>query len=117
MLVERRADGQPPEVVPLDADVSGTEAGGLGVAGLVQYLVFEGQDHAQFIYHTRLPGVDYMPAGGPYPVTDALASEPMAELVQTVRQEYTLLLVVGPALARSVDTEILAAYADGMIVV
>jgi Mrp family chromosome partitioning ATPase len=103
--------------VPLAPDETTGDPTAFGVSGLVQYLVFEGQDHAQFIYHTRIPGVDYMPSGGPYPVTDALASEPMAELVQIVKQEYTLVLVVGPALARSVDTEILAAYADGMIVV
>jgi Mrp family chromosome partitioning ATPase len=115
-LIERRADGQPPEVVPsTDGDGDGDVEPGM--AGLAQYLVFEDQSYTKFTYHTHHPGVDYMPAGGPYPVTDALASEPMNELVQTLRKEYTLLLVLGPAMARSVDTEILAAYVDGMVFV
>ena len=115
-MIERRVDGQAPEVVPWVA--SGPGAAGPGVAGLVQYLVFEGQSYTTFTYqNSRLPGVDYMPAGGPYPVTDALASEPMDELLKTLRKVYTLILIVGPSVTRDVDTEILAAYADGMVLV
>jgi Mrp family chromosome partitioning ATPase len=115
-LIERRVDGEAPEVVPWVAN--GPGAAGPGVAGLVQYLVFEGQSYTTFTYqNSRLPGVDYMPAGGPYPVTDALASEPMDDLLKTLRKVYTLILVVGPAVTRDVDTEILAAYVDGMVLV
>jgi Mrp family chromosome partitioning ATPase len=113
-LIDKRVDGSAPAVVP---HASANNAAGPGMPGLVQYLVFEGQDPKRFMFHTRLPGVDYLPAGGPYPVTDALASEPMDELLEGLRQEYTLLLLVGPAVTWDVDTEILAAYVDGMIVV
>ena len=115
-MIERRVDGQAPEVVPWVA--TGPGAAGPGVAGLVQYLVFEGQSYTTFTYqNSRLPGVDYMPAGGPYPVTDALASEPMDEMLKTLRKVYTLILIIGPSVTRDVDTEILAAYADGMVLV
>lgn len=87
------------------------------VAGLVQYLVFEGQKERDFVYQTALHAVDYMPAGGPYPVTDVLASQPMKELLDSLRSRYTMLLIVGPALRSTVDTELLAAYADGSVLV
>ena len=41
-----------------------------------------------------------------------LGSEPAA-----LRQRYTIILLVGPAVSLVVDTEILAAYADGVILV
>jgi hypothetical protein len=109
-LVERRADGGPLEV----AAAADGEAPGL--AGLAQYLVFEGQQCESFLYHTRLPEVDYLPSGGPYPITDALAAEPMADLLKTLKQRYTMILILGPAFARSMDTEILTAFVDGVVV-
>jgi hypothetical protein len=110
------------EVAPEDSFTSSpalvgtTTTGGVGLPGLVQYLVFEGQNPSDFIHTTRIPSVEYMPSGGPYPVTDALASEPMNELVGAVSKKYSLVLVVGPAVTRTVDTEILSAYANGVIV-
>ncbi len=113
-LIERQAGGNGPQVVP---SVAGAGGSALGPVGLVQSLVFERQNWSDFTHHTRMAGVDYFPAGGPYPMTDALASEPMEELLKALRKRYTIILLVGPALSRSVDTEILAAFADGMIVV
>jgi len=88
-----------------------------GLSGLVQYLVFEGQDASHFIHPTGLGAVDYLPAGGPYPMTDVLATEPMKDLLHQLRHRYTVILLVGPSLAHPVDTEILAAYTNGMVVV
>lgn len=86
-------------------------------AGLVQYLVFEGQDPQDFIWPTEVNAVDYMPAGGPYPVTDVLASQSMKDLFEALRRKYSLILVTGPALTYHVDTEILAAYVHGIVIV
>jgi Mrp family chromosome partitioning ATPase len=102
------------DVVPVSGDSTSSHA---VMSGLVQYLVFEGQAPKKLIVPTRIPTVEYMPAGGPYPVTDALASDPMSELVQEMRRQYSLILVVGPAIARGTDTEILASYADGVVFV
>lgn len=84
--------------------------------GLVQYLVFEGQNPEEFIYRTRLPAVAYMPHGGPYPVTDILATQPMQDLLTGLSKKYTLILLIGPMLAHRVETEMLAAYAQGIVV-
>ncbi|HYT88672.1 MAG TPA: hypothetical protein VEL76_08190, partial [Gemmataceae bacterium] len=110
-LIESRLDGTPPDVMPSAGESD------LALAGLVQSLVFEGQKCTDFMYRTRIARVDYLPAGGPYELSDALASEPMDELLATLRQRYTLILMVGPSLSLDVDTEILAGKADGMIVV
>jgi hypothetical protein len=108
-LLGRPTVAGPVEVAP------GTDA--RGGRGLVQYLVFERQSPWDLVTSTRSPAVDFLPTGGPYPITDALASEPMRELLDTFRKKYTLILVVGPAVSRSIDTEILAAYAGGMVVI
>jgi hypothetical protein len=103
----------PVEVAPA-ADPAGPRGAG---KGLVQYLVFEGQSPERLIVRTRTPAVDYLPAGGPYPVTDALASESMRDLLESLRKTYSLILVVGPAVSKAVDTEILAAHASGLVLV
>jgi hypothetical protein len=110
--IEQRADGKAIEVV-------GGEAAGaaVGPVGLVQALVFDDQNWSEFTYHLRMAGVDYIPSGGPYAITDVLATETMDQLLQNARKKYTMILLLGPNLGRGVDTEILAAYADGMMVV
>lgn len=75
------------------------------------------RDESLFIWPTRIQAVDYFPAGGPYKVSDVLASQAMKDLLDTLGKTYTLILLVGPALSYTVDTEILAAYAHGIAVV
>ncbi|MBL8798656.1 MAG: hypothetical protein JNM56_32480, partial [Planctomycetia bacterium] len=87
-------------------------------SGLVQYLVFEGQNLNDFIHPTSMRGVSYMPSGGPHDTTDALASEPMKDMLQALRKQFSLILVVGPAVAgHATDNEILAAYVNGIVAV
>lgn len=113
-LIERRADEKAPVVAPGEvATVAPVE----GVVGLVQALVFAGMDPSSLTYRTSVAGVDCILSGGPFPVTDALASETMDELLKACQERYTITLVIGPALTRAVDTEILAAYAHGIVVV
>lgn len=88
-----------------------------GVSGLVQFLVFEGTDPRQFIQPTGLGSVDFLPAGGPYQLTDVLASDPMKDLLKRLRKDYSVILVAGPAVTHMTDTEILAAYVHGIVVV
>lgn len=88
-----------------------------GQSGLVQYLVFEGCDAKDFIVPTGLGAVDLLPAGGPYPQTDVLAAEPMKELLDRMRKEYSVVLIAGPSVVQDTDTEILAAYVQGMVLV
>ena len=87
-------------------------------SGLVQYLVFEGQNLNDFIHPTSMRGVFYMPSGGPHDTTDALASEPMKDMLQALRKQFSLILVVGPAVTgHATDNEILAAYVNGIVAV
>jgi capsular polysaccharide biosynthesis protein len=89
---------------------------GMGLAnGLVQYLVFEGMSVWDTVLPTRFPGVEYLPAGGPCTTTDVLASQQMRDLLETLRQHYSLIVVVGPSADHPIDTEILSGYADGVL--
>jgi Mrp family chromosome partitioning ATPase len=113
---------RPVLVTPSDTGSTDPESSLAGLSepiqsGLVQYMVFEGQNVDNFIFPTKTRSVDYMPAGGPYPVTDVLASQPMKDLLESLRKKYTLIFVVGPAVSKNIDTEILAAYVHGMIVI
>jgi uncharacterized protein involved in exopolysaccharide biosynthesis len=99
----------PPWVSPL------ASTGGGRAAGLVQYLVFEGQSIWNTVLPTRLPGVEYLPAGGPCSTTDVLASQQMRELIDTLRRRYSLIVVAGPSADHPIDTEILSGFADGVL--
>jgi Mrp family chromosome partitioning ATPase len=101
----------PPWVSPLESMSNGTST------GLVQYLVFDGQSVWDSILPTRLPGVEYLPAGGPCSTTDVLASQQMRDLLQTLRQHYSLIVIAGPSADHPIDTEILSGYADGVLAV
>lgn len=111
--IERTAPVMRAEAVSVEPADDEDEA---GLTGLVQYLVFEGQDPLKHVWPTRVPAVDYLPAGGPYPVTDVLASQPMKDVLDLLAKRYSLLILVGPSLTSRVDTEILAAYAQGVVV-
>jgi predicted nucleic acid-binding Zn-ribbon protein len=111
-LVER-----PVEMVLSAGQTAPQVSGQPCLSGLVQHLVFEGHDPAEFIHPTGLGAVDFLPAGGPYPMTDVLASEPMKELLDGLRKKYSVILIAGPPASNTIDTEILAAYVNGIIVV
>lgn len=111
-ISEGQADGLPPWVSPLALQTTGKSA-----TGLVQYLVFEGQSIWDAVVPTRLPGVEYLPAGGPCSTTDVLASQQMRDLLTALRREYSLIVVAGPTVEHPVDAEILSNYADGVVTV
>lgn len=93
------------------------EADDGGQPGLVQYLVFQGYDVSTLVFPTTIQSVEYMPSGGPYPMTDVLATQPMKELLEKLRKKYSLVLMAGPPVTKSIDTEILAAYVHGIVVI
>jgi capsular polysaccharide biosynthesis protein/Mrp family chromosome partitioning ATPase len=110
-IAESQEQAVPPWVSPL-------ATAGVGRAtGLVQYLVFEGQSIWHSILPTRLPGVEYLPAGGPCSTADVLASQQMRDMLEELRRYYSLILVTGPSADHPIDTEILSGYADGVLAV
>lgn len=106
---------RPEAYVPEGADDGMTIAG--AIKGLAQFLVFKNQDPKQFVFPTRIPGVDCLPSGAPYPSTDILATKAMQELLAKLGKKYTLVLLLAPPITQGVDAEILAAYANGIVVV
>jgi Mrp family chromosome partitioning ATPase len=115
ILDGRIGDGQEAGLLPWSSPLA-TSAGSMAT-GLVQYLVFEGQSVWDSIQPTRLPGVEYLPAGGPCSTTDVLASQQMRDLLENLRRHYSLIVIAGPAVDHPVDTEILSGYADGVLAV
>jgi hypothetical protein len=118
--IGRTSDGLPAWVDRLVAlrtsDLSLLERDGAGAPGLVQCLVFEDQPVGRFVRPTRVPGLDYLPAGGPCRLTDVLAAQSMRDLLTVLHRRYSLVVFLGPALAQGVDTEILAGYVNGLLV-
>src|SRR5260370_30853934 len=86
-------------------------------SSLVQYFLYQCDEPADLIVPTSLPAVDYMPAGGPCPTTDVFATYRMKELVEAVRKQYSMILMVGPSLSPGTDLEILASYVNAIVVV
>ncbi|MFO0950086.1 MAG: hypothetical protein U0835_02830 [Isosphaeraceae bacterium] len=58
-------------------------------------------------------GVDRINPGHTEVSADSLATHRMAELLAELRERYSILLVVAPSLAHSVDMQILAGHAQG----
>ena len=85
--------------------------------GLVQYLRFHAVDDAQCIVPTEIPGVDYLPAGGPTDRVEILNTQRMSELVQELEKRYTLIFILGPSMGHAVLGETLAAHAQAVILV
>jgi Mrp family chromosome partitioning ATPase len=86
-------------------------------SSLVKYFLYECDEPADLIVPTPVPAVDYMPAGGPYPTTDVFATYRMKELVEAIRKQYSMILMVGPSLSHGTDVEILASYVNAIVVV
>ena len=116
-LVERSVELVGSAVGEGEGDSPAPERGDPRQSGLVQYLVFDEQKPSNFIHATTLRGVSFLPAGGPCDQSDALASGSMKDLLTKLRKDYSVVLLVGPALSETTDTEILAAYAHGMLAV
>jgi Mrp family chromosome partitioning ATPase len=73
-------------------------------------------DVTKFIQRTPVPSVDYLSPGGPSPLRDVLATGAMRGLIDVLAAEYDRILLIGPSLAHPMEAEILAAYADGVVV-
>jgi Mrp family chromosome partitioning ATPase len=83
--------------------------------GVSNYLTFERPDVDELTLSTVIPDVDCLGAGTtPLPV-EGLGTRRMSELFEQLRERYTLILVAGPRVDRSVDLELLAARVDGIV--
>ena len=85
--------------------------------GLSDYLAFITNDLDDVCQAAGEFGVDHLSAGRAELPADALATHRMTELVAELRERYSILLILAPPLTHSVDLQILAALAHGIIAV
>lgn len=86
-------------------------------AGLGEYLSYMALDLDEIVQHTTLSGVDVIPIKKEAVVPDFLQSSRMRELIEEIKQKYTIILIEAPPVADSVDAEILAQYCDTILYV
>jgi hypothetical protein len=96
--------------VPFGFGAEGTQT------GLSNYLAFEISDPNEVVQPTPVFGVDHLPAGTAAITQDTLATHRMRELLEQLRQSYTIILVAGPPVAADTDVQLLAAHQDGVVV-
>jgi hypothetical protein len=87
------------------------------VLGLSDYLTFTTNDLDDVCHPAEGFGVDRLPIGRAEIPADALATHRMAQLFAELRERYSILLVLAPSLAHSVDLQILAAQSHGVVAV
>src|SRR5262249_8038252 len=84
--------------------------------GLVQCLAGPDQEFTAFVWPTRIPAVDYFPGGGPRALAEGLPNPAMHDLLNRMCHTYHRILIVGPPLSQTLETELLSGYVDGIIV-
>jgi capsular exopolysaccharide synthesis family protein len=85
--------------------------------GLGEYLSYQVFDYDEIITQTQLPGVDMIVGLDVAVIPDLLQSARMQELMDALKEQYTVIIIEGPPVAESVDTEILSYYSDTIILV
>lgn len=83
--------------------------------GLAEYFSNECKSTSDLIRPTNCPGVDLIASGYAAFHREALASSTLTDLLNTCRQNYTMILVHGPAAMWAADLQMLAARADGVV--
>lgn len=83
--------------------------------GLSDYFVGTAHELDELIRPTSCPGIDLISSGkSPFP-REALASSSLTGLVERCRENYTMILINSPAVTASADLQMLAARADGIV--
>ena len=138
LVLDARVEGRRPDPLMLEAPDPGAARGrsrdsaaaswaseepsvptppGPPVLGLSDYLTFTTNDLDDVCHAAEGFGVDRLPIGRAEIPADALATHRMAELFADLRERYSILLVLAPSLAHSVDLQILAAQSHGVVAV
>jgi hypothetical protein len=84
--------------------------------GLAEFLAQRDQELEALVRQTENPRVDYIPCGEPTARPELLASEAMSQLLRDVSDRYARILIIGPSAAQPLEVEMLASYADSVIV-
>ena len=84
-------------------------------SGLSEYLSEECEDLGELVQATGCPGVDLIASGRRGFSREAMASSCLTQLLNTCRKNYTMVLVLGPAVDCAADLQMLTARADGIV--
>ncbi len=85
--------------------------------GLGEYLSFKVFDHQQIISSSKLSGVDIIVRRGEAVIPDLLQSARMRELMNALKEQYSIIIIEGPPVQDCVDSDILASYSDSILFV
>lgn len=83
--------------------------------GLSEYFSSSCDSVDELIGTTSCPGVDLISSGHVAFPREALAASSLTELVDQCREAYSMILINGPATNASADLQMLAARADGIV--
>lgn len=82
--------------------------------GLQDYLNYVVEETHEFVHPTDNPAIDYLPNHDQQRTDmELLATHRMRELMEKLKNRYTIIVVATPPLTRHVDFQIVAAYLDG----
>ncbi len=85
--------------------------------GLGEYLSYLADEPKEIISSTVLPGVDMIGVYQEAVVPDLLQSARMQELMKQLKSSYSIIIIEGPPVRESVDSEILSQYCDTVYLV
>lgn len=85
--------------------------------GLGEYLSYREDVIDNIIIPTYLPGVDMIMMRGEAVIPDLLQSIRMKELIADLKTRYSIIIMEGPPVGESVDSELLTQYCDATILV
>lgn len=118
------SNGSQPVVVNGSVDANGASdhlsnglarRGELSAAGLADFLQRDDMTVASVVQPTMIKGVSYVARGREAFRREAFASKRLTQLLQQCKQEYGVVLVIGPSAWQSADLQMLAARADGIV--
>ena len=87
------------------------------VVGLGEYLSFQAENPDDIIWPTMLPGVECIPHVEEAVIPDVLASNRMREMLKTLSQEFSIIIIEAPAANKFVDAELVASMCDAILMV
>jgi len=85
------------------------------VGGLADYLACAFDEVDDLVAPSMVQGVDCLLSGRQPLPREGLGTRRMTELLEKFRTQYTLVIIDGPSVSQTVDLEMLAARADGII--
>jgi Mrp family chromosome partitioning ATPase len=85
--------------------------------GLGEYLSFHADELEEITWPTVLSGVDCLPHIGKAVIPELLGSNRMKQLMETMLERYSVILIDGPPVLPYVDAELIAQQCDAVVLV